>query len=135
MNDRAIIIGMTKDNHYFAMWANDATIYDGATAEEAVICLLTKRYPTIWYVNDKDTPTVTTKSKEFPEGLGTLPSEFINKKTKELKCKYPRIEGEKIEKAMDKLNKESGITVNPFFDRLKKELNLAESKSQHKGGK
>ena len=101
MNEKVIIVG--NDNGkidgkigYFAHYANDGMIYAEPTPEGAIKKLFERRYPTIWFMNDKgdDFPTVT--GEDDPEkgikGMGIVPAEFIDKKEMKLlvKDKYCR---------------------------------------------
>ncbi len=82
MNEHSIIIGQHVNGDYYASWANDNMVYYGKTPEKAFEELCKDRYPTIWHMNDKDTPLILHDTDTMP--IGQTPSRFIVRETGEL---------------------------------------------------
>lgn len=74
MNEHNITIGMLADTEgYYAMWCNDGTVYEGKTADEAVLKLFSERYPDIWAINDQ-------KDEEKPrQDAGQCNTHFVKR--------------------------------------------------------
>lgn len=92
MNDMILQVGQCKDGYYYAMWANYPFVYQYKTLEEAITRLLLKRYPSIWHMNDMDSPSVMKKGVKVDDedkGIGRIPSKFFDREfNKHIDKKY-----------------------------------------------